>query len=149
MMKSKLIIQDKETGKVIFRTEKYESKMSKKVIYISGKMGEKVLSEKTIAKFNAAQARLENKGWEVVNPASAEFQREAERVVTMEEVRWRNENIDGDFDWYSYTLLFDLHIVAPCDAIYMLSDWRDSPGATSEHAYAKACQKEIIYENEQ
>jgi hypothetical protein len=41
------------------------------------------------------------------------------------------------------------NIVAPCDAIYMLSDWRDSPGATSEHAYAKACQKEIIYENEQ
>jgi len=121
--------------------------MSKKVIYISGKMGEKVLSEKTIAKFNAAQKRLEKDGWEVVNPADGQFQREAERVVTMEEARWRNENIEGEFDWYSYILLFDLHIVAPCDAIYMLSDWRDSPGATSEHAYALACQKEIIYES--
>jgi len=121
--------------------------MSKKVIYISGKMGEKVLSEKTIAKFNAAQARLEKDGWEVVNPADGQFQREAERVVTMEEARWRNENIEGEFDWYSYILLFDLHIVAPCDAIYMLSDWRDSPGATSEHAYALACHKEIIYES--
>lgn len=149
MMKSELIIQDKETGKVIFRTEKYESKMSKKVIYISGKMGEKVLSEKTIAKFNAAQARLENEGWEVVNPASAQFQREAERVVMMEEARWRNDKNEGDFDWYSYILLFDLYIIAPCDAIYMLSDWTDSPGATSEHAYAKACKKEIIYENKQ
>jgi len=121
--------------------------MSKKVIYISGKMGEKVLSEKTIAKFNAAQKRLEKDGWEVVNPADGQFQREAERVVTMEEARWRNENIEGEFDWYSYILLFDLHIVAPCDAIYMLSDWRDSPGATSEHAYALACHKEIIYES--
>jgi nucleoside 2-deoxyribosyltransferase len=121
--------------------------MSKKVIYISGKMGEKVLSEKTIAKFNAAQARLEKDGWEVVNPADGQFQREAERVVTMEEARWRNENIEGEFDWYSYILLFDLHIVAQCDAIYMLSDWRDSPGATSEHAYALACHKEIIYES--
>ncbi len=43
--------------------------MSKqKLIYISGKMGEKRLSKATIKKFEAAQEKLANDGWAVINP---------------------------------------------------------------------------------
>jgi hypothetical protein len=37
-------------------------------------------------------------------------------------------------------------MLALANAIYMLKDWRSSPGARAEHAFAKACKKEIIYE---
>ena len=50
--------------------------MSKqKLIYISGKMGEKVLSEATVKKFEMAQDKLVSEGWAVINPASPVFQR--------------------------------------------------------------------------
>jgi len=35
-----------------------------------------------------------------------------------------------------------------CDAIYMLRGWRDSKGATAEHAVAKWIGLEIIYQGE-
>ena len=118
-----------------------------KLIYISGKMGEKRLSAKTIGKFAGAQERLLEDGWVVINPASAAFQREANKHVRIEEAKWQELDF-GAFDWYAWLLLWDMHNLALCDAIYLLRDWRDSPGATAEFFYAKACGKEILYEEE-
>ena len=116
-----------------------------KLIYISGKMGEKVLSEATVKKFEVAQEKLLNDGWTVINPASPVFQRNAQKHVRIEEKKWQDLEF-GEFDWYALLLLWDMHSLALCDAIYMLKDWQDSPGATAEYYYAKACGKEIIFE---
>lgn len=117
-----------------------------KLIYISGKMGEKRLSPATVRKFKAAEDRLVRDGWAVINPGSPEFQRDAHEHVTVEESGWKSLDY-GEFDWYAWLLLWDLHSLALCDAIYMLKDWKDSPGATAEYYYAKACRKEVIYES--
>lgn len=117
----------------------------KKLIYISGKMGEKVLSEETVRKFEVAQEKLLNEGWAVINPASHIFQRDAQKNVKIEEKKWQRLD-HGEFDWYAWLLMWDMHSLALCDAIYLLKDWQDSPGATSEYYYAKACKKEIIFE---
>ena len=121
--------------------------MKQKLIYISGKMGEKVLSAATIEKFQRAQDKLLKDGWAIINPACEKYQRDTLKHVTIESKKWRNLKW-GEFDWYAWTLLWDMHSLALCDAIYMLNDWEASPGATAEHAYAKACGKEIIYEEE-
>ena len=96
-----------------------------KSIYIAGKIGglEKEVYE---YKFALAQALLESSGWRVVNPIFL--------------------NHDHDKSWASY-MLTDLQALAKCDAIYMLSDWVDSPGARIEHAFAVRAGKEIIYQN--
>lgn len=120
--------------------------MSKqKLIYISGKMGEKVLSEATVKKFEVAQEKLVGEGWAVINPASQVFQHGAQKHVKIESKKWKELEF-GEFDWYAWLLLWDMHSLALCDAIYMLKDWKDSPGATAEYYYAKACGKEIIFE---
>lgn len=121
--------------------------MKQKLIYISGKMGEKVLSAATIKKFQRAQDKLLKDGWAIFNPASEKYQLDTLKHVTIESKKWRDLKW-GEFDWYAWTLLWDMHALAICDAIYMLNDWELSPGATAEHAYAKACKKEIIYEEE-
>ena len=118
-----------------------------RLIYISGKMGEKVLSATTIEKFRVAQDRLVREGWAVINPTSEQFQKDAQKHVRIESKKWQDLEF-GEFDWYAWLLLWDMHSLALCDAIYMLADWHDSPGATAEHAYAKACKKEIVYEKE-
>lgn len=119
--------------------------MEQKVIYISGKMGEKVLSKETKKKFKVAQDKLAKEGWAVVNPASGVFQKSAQKHVKQEEKRWKDWDL-GHFDWYSWMLMWDLHNLALADAIYLLKDWATSPGATAEYYYAKACNKEIIFE---
>ena len=116
-----------------------------KLIYISGKMGEKVLSKATIKKFDVAQDKLVNEGWAVINPASHVFQRDAQKHVKIEEKKWQDLEF-GEFDWYAWLLLWDMHSLALCDAIYLLKDWKDSPGATAEYYYAKACGKKIYFE---
>ena len=128
------------------RVHKTKEIMSKqKLIYISGKMGEKVLSEATVKKFEVAQEKLVNEGWAVINPASPVFQRDAQKHVKIESKKWQKLDY-GEFDWYAWLLLWDMHSLALCDAIYLLKDWQDSPGATAEYYYAKACKKEIIFE---
>lgn len=118
-----------------------------KMIYISGKMGEKRLSKATVAKFEKAQNKLLDEGWAIINPANPKLQREAQEHVRIEEKKWKKFDY-GEFDWYAWLLLWDMHMLALCEAIYMLSDWRDSPGATAEYYYAKACKKEVIFEDE-
>lgn len=117
-----------------------------KLIYISGKIGSKKITKKIEAKFRKAQDRLLTDGWDVINPASPQFQERARQEVAIEEKKWKDLK-HGKFDWYAWVLLWDMHMLALADGIYMLADWQDSPGATAEHAYAKACGKQIIYED--
>ena len=109
-------------------------------------MGEKVLSEATVKKFEVAQNKLVDEGWAVINPASPVFQRDAQKHVKIEEEKWQNLD-HGAFHWYDWMLMWVMHALALCDAIYMLKDWKDSPGATAEYYYAVACGKKIIFEN--
>lgn len=41
----------------------------------------------------------------------------------------------------------DITTLMRCRAIYMLGDWQTSHGARLEHAIAKKCDLQIIYEN--
>ena len=109
-----------------------------KKIYISGKMGEKVLSQATIEKFARAEAKLRGEGWGYVqNPASDSFQECLHDYIALRK---------GERSQEADIMLFDLDMLSLCDTIYMLRDWKESPGACAEHAFAKACKKKIIYE---
>jgi hypothetical protein len=46
-----------------------------------------------------------------------------------------------DFNDYDALMRIDLAILEECDAIAMLPDWRESPGARQELAQAKALKK--------
>lgn len=118
----------------------------RKTVYVSGKMGEKRLSKKTKEKFLRAAERLKADGWKVTNPADDDYQAELRAELRQTERQWKRVSKEP-FDWYTYALLYDHHAVAISTAVYMLSDWASSPGARSEHAYATACGKEIIYED--
>lgn len=51
--------------------------------------------------------------------------------------------------WYHGDYMqLTLAAVEICDAVYMLDDWQDSPGARMEHEAAVALGKRIIYEGE-
>lgn len=116
-----------------------------KIVYISGKMGEKKLSPITVKKFQDAQDLLLSQGHAVVNPADKQYQKDMKHHVAIEKKRYEKQHFQKDFDEYGQMLLYDMHIIWGCDAIYMLPDWRNSPGATAEHSYAKSCNREIIY----
>lgn len=112
--------------------------MAKK-IYISGKMGEKVLSQATKDKFARAEERLKGTGISIMNPASTSYQ---EALIAF--LAHGHQSRDRD----AAILIFDLAVVSRSDAIYMLRDWQDSPGAKAEYYYAKAIGIEILYEEE-
>ena len=117
-------------------------------IYISGKMGEKSLSEATRDKFAQAEERLKAEGWDPINPATDEYQDFMQGVLAETFEDWEDSDIEGEWNEYAEMLMHDLRIISLCDALYMLADWKQSPGATAEHAYAKALGKEIRYEVE-
>lgn len=117
-------------------------------IYISGKMGEKSLSDATRDKFAQAEERLKAEGWDPINPATDEYQDFMQGVLAEAFEDWEDSDIEGEWDEYAEMLMHDLRIISLCDALYMLADWKQSPGATAEHAYAKALGKEIRYEVE-
>lgn len=106
-------------------------------IYISGKIGEEVISEATRQKFARAELMLRQKGFEVFNPT-----RSGLGVQAVE-----NAERNGT-TFYKEILLLDLHQLAFCDAIYMLSDFLDSKGAKAEHAFAIAIGLQVYYDDE-
>ena len=55
-------------------------------------------------------------------------------------MRWEDRKID----FYRYVLLRDLMVMATCDAILLLADWRDSQGAKTELAFARAVGMEVL-----
>ena len=118
-------------------------------VYISGKIGEEVISDATRAKFARAERMLKAKGYEVFNPTCEEWQRHV--WVMYEKDRHSKEPwLDGMFpDLYGYTLLRDLMVLSAKDAIYMLADWEKSAGANVELDFARATGKQIFWENKE
>jgi len=115
-------------------------------VYISGKIGEEVVSEATRQKFARAEAMLKAKGYEVFNPTDERWQ----------QTLWREYNNDscvkspflqGEFpDFHTYALLRDLTVLSTEDAVYFLDDWDRSPGAGSEHSFAMAIGKKLLWQ---
>lgn len=105
-------------------------------IYIAGKMTG--VYEFNFPAFFAAEAKLQAKGHETVNPARHD--QETGLDVTG---LTGNETPEG-FDLKA-TLLWDLNQVADCDAIYLIPGWETSKGARAEVALATALSKEIIH----
>ena len=115
------------------------------LVYISGKIGEEVISEATRQKFMKAQEMLLEKGYTIINPASEKFQKGMKKEVDFEEKKWKKLR-HGKFDRYAWILLYDLHFLALCDAVYFLEDWDKSPGAGAEHSFALASKKEMLWQ---
>jgi hypothetical protein len=96
-----------------------------KKIYISGKITDLPMND-VVAKFSKAKESLERQGYEVVSPLETGVPRNAS---------------------WSVHVAVDIVLLIGCDAIYMLSDWESSRGATLEMKIATAVGKEIIYQN--
>lgn len=102
-------------------------------VYISGKITG--LSEQEYTKnFKKAQARMEMMGHEVLNPVE---QTKAIQNVTP----WKMT--------YEEMMGHCLIALGSCDAIYLMKNWRDSPGAKYEKDTAVAQGKEIIAETDE
>ncbi len=95
-------------------------------VYISGKIGEDVLSAATREKFAIAEAYLRGMDLEVFNPMTSGLGKQAEELA----------KINGT-DFYTEIMKLDLAELERCDAIYLLNDWIDSPGANKELSRAK------------
>lgn len=102
-------------------------------IYISGKIGEQNPSEATFLKFGRVQEALEREGHEVINPASPTWQ-------ALLKAKWTAyHSIKGDIPTYKFIMLEDIAALTRCDAICLLPDYAQSPGATAEAMFARAC----------
>lgn len=111
----------------ILKNTKMMKNMKKIKFYISGKIGEEVPSPETLAKFKAAEDMLKGKGFDVFNPTTSGLGAHAESLARK-----------NGTNFYEEILLLDLQELKKCDAIYMLSDWVQSPGALIETNYAIA-----------
>ena len=109
-------------------------------VYISGKIGEEVLSEATRQKFAKAEQMLKAKGFETFNPTTSGLGAHAESLA---------KAADYKTTFYQEILLCDLAQLAQCDAIYMLADWSLSNGANVELDFAVATDKERFWELEE
>lgn len=99
-------------------------------IYISGKIGNLDMAD-VQAKFNAASLNLQAKGYETVNPLDIHEHEDA--------------LVKGPATWEQY-MINDIAAIFACDAIYMLHDWQDSPGAKIEHSICHLMGKRIFYQ---
>ena len=108
-------------------------------VYISGKIGDDIPSQETLAKFRKAEEILKSEGHTVFNPTTSGLGVVADKRV-------RNATKRGDrTTWYAKILKLDIAKLSFCDAIYMLPDWSESPGATVELEFAKALRMTIIF----
>lgn len=96
-------------------------------IYIAGKITGIPMYEAG-HKFGYASAKLKHEGHDVISPLQL--------CATL---------IGQNFDYEDYMRIC-FSAIDVCEAVYMLPDWKESPGATREHEYAKKLGKEIIYQ---
>lgn len=96
----------------------------KEKVYISGKI---TGYDNYMRKFELAESRLADMGYTVINPAR--INRELPRNT-----------------YYDVFMKIALSLLFESDAIYMLDNWEDSPGANAEHALARALRLNIMYE---
>jgi hypothetical protein len=95
-----------------------------KKIYLSGKITG-LPYEEALKKFNLAENIAKTISLEVVNPMTIEH--------------------NHDLSWESY-MRQDLKAMLDCDSIYMLSNWKDSKGATIERDLAIKLNLSVYYE---
>ena len=105
-----------------------------KKVYISGKIGEEVLSDATREKFARAEDMLRSKGYDVFNPTTSGLGKAAEKDA---------EKYGTTF--YKEILIYDLMALKQCDAIYLLCDWSNSTGAFLELCYAQATNINVLF----
>ncbi|GAY28491.1 MULTISPECIES: DUF4406 domain-containing protein [Prevotellaceae] len=108
----------------------------RKKVYIAGKIGKEFPSEATFIKFEKAERQLLSKGYETFNPTNSSLGATADALAKL-----------NGTDFYREIMLLDLQELAKCDAICMLPDWIESPGAEVEFRFAKAIGLEIMYKN--
>ena len=97
--------------------------MRKRIAYISGKI---TGDDNYKAKFAEAEKLLTEKGFNVINPCKI-----------------------GEYEFFSYEqfLHVDFALIDCADVLYMLSDWKESKGATREYHYAASKGKTVIGED--
>ena len=98
----------------------------KKKVYVAGKVSG-LDRDKTRDKFGYMASRLREQGYAVINP-----------FAMLEDTRY---DLDREAEM---TICFAA--ITVCDAVYMLEDWSESPGARAEHEFAINKGKEIIYQ---
>lgn len=116
-------------------------------VYISGKIGEEVVSEATRQKFAKAEEMLKTKGYEVFNPCDERWQNTLKREYENDQYvksPWLTSKFP---DFYAYVLLRDQMVISTKDAVYFLEDWDRSPGAMSEYYFAKAINKDRLWQS--
>lgn len=91
-------------------------------VYISGKITG-LPFEEVEDNFYHAQNRLEEEGFEVVNPLENGLPREAE--------------------WHEHVKA-DIRLLLECDTIYLLENWKESKGARIERDIAVALGYDIV-----
>jgi len=101
-------------------------------IYISGKIGEETPSPETLAKFRRVEDMLCSMGYDVFNPTTSGLGAHAESLAKK-----------NGTTFYEEILLLDQQELKKCDGVYMLNDWRLSPGARSELALARALRRPV------
>lgn len=112
--------------------------MKPRSIYIAGPMtGYK---DYNFAAFDKARDKLNAEGWTVVSPADLDRENgfdalkgDSTEIVTKE--------------FMKRAMRADLDALQRVDAIYMLTGWQDSKGATAEYHVAKWRQIDILFEN--
>ena len=104
-------------------------------VYISGKIGEEVLSDATRRKFARAERELRSWDFDVFNPTTSGLGERAEELAKA-----------NGTDFYTEIMKMDLAALEWCDAIYLLRDWEDSPGAIREKEEAERLGLAIWYE---
>lgn len=118
-------------------------------VYISGKIGEEVISEATRQKFARAEEMLKAKGYDVFNPCDERWQNTLKREYENDQYvksPWLTSKFP---DFYAYALLRDLMVLSTKDAIYVLADWTESDGANVELDFARATGKQLFWENKE
>ena len=111
---------------IVYRySSEHHRKKQKPCIYISGRITG-IDYKEAFALFEAAENELISKGYDVCNP--------------IKEVPYNK-----DWSWFDY-LSADIKLMEKCTHIYMLSNWRESGGASVEHEAAKWNNFTIIYQ---
>jgi|GEM_PF-2322466 hypothetical protein len=103
-------------------------------IYISGKIGEEVLTEATREKFARAERMLRQLGYDVFNPTTSGLGATAEEHAKKHGTTF-----------YREILVCDIIALNLCDAIYMLRDWHNSPGSFVELCFAQATGIDVLF----
>lgn len=96
-------------------------------VYISGSISK---DKDYLEKFLKKEEELRNIGFDVVNPA---------RIM---------KNFPVETTTYAEYITMSIQLLSKCETIYLMKGWQGSYGARIEYLYAKAEDKNIIYESE-